>query len=356
MRGRSCSLAWMRKMRDFLTDPSMTQEEKAEFLCFSQPEVSYLIKAIETKEKLQEKIGKYNLSYISEEELEWNLVSPTHYREIAKAPENEQVDLATRVSKDGLSVNQTRALIKKIKGEDLLFEYPEEVFEYNVWEAEKKRDPRYGDTNFHGNCSGQVVKQCLWRYLYPYVEDVKSALVIDPMAGSGTTRDVCLELDIPIRAFDIYPEYKGIERGDARKLNLQNEIADLIFIHFPYWNMVRYNEVFKTESNLADISLMNYKDFLDSSEQIFEEMYRLLKPDRFLTILIGDMRKSREIIDLSADFSFLGRSNGFKLFDKVIKIVAAQRSRTPLSKWRAQKYNFHQLTCDTLLVFRKEGS
>jgi len=118
--------------------------------------------------------------------------------------------------------------------------------------------------------------------------------------------------------------------------------------------MVKYNEVFKKERVHADLSLMNYEGFLDASKQIFEEMYRILKTERFLTILIGDMRKRREIIDLSADFSFLGRSNGFKLFDKVIKIVAAQRSRTPLSKWRAQKYNFHQLTCDTLLVFRKD--
>ena len=304
---------------------------------------------------------KVNLSLPSSalpkpEDLEFDKVQPTHYRLIASLPLEEQINIVQKISEEQLTVNQTLALVKETKGEDVLFEYPNEVFDYNVWEAEEIRDPRYGDSSFHGNCSAQVFKQCLWRYLYPYVEDVKKSLIVDPMAGSGTTKDVCKELGIPYRAFDIYPKYKDIEYGDARSLPLEDCSADLFFIHFPYWNMVKYDEVFEQKQpSPADLSRMNYLDFCKSSNKVFQEVYRILKQERFLAVLVGDLRESREIIDLSAEFSFMGRQVGFKLFDKVIKIVTAQRSRTPLSKWRSRKYNFHQLTCDTLLVFLKEG-
>ena len=62
MRGKACSLSWMKQWRDFLLDASMSEEEKAEILCFNQEEINNLTRAIKTKENLQAKVKLYYLS------------------------------------------------------------------------------------------------------------------------------------------------------------------------------------------------------------------------------------------------------------------------------------------------------
>src|SRR5436853_7347131 len=54
----------------------------------------------------------------------------------------------------------------------------------------------YGQRNYPGNCGGNLIKDLL-AYFQP-------GLVCDPMAGSGTCRDVCNELDIPCLSSDIH--------------------------------------------------------------------------------------------------------------------------------------------------------
>lgn len=51
------------------------------------------------------------------------------------------------------------------------------------------RAGEYGNRSYPGNCGGNLIKDLLL-YFQPH-------LVCDPMAGSGTCRDVCQELAIP---------------------------------------------------------------------------------------------------------------------------------------------------------------
>src|SRR6266850_373836 len=48
------------------------------------------------------------------------------------------------------------------------------------------RAGEYGDRGYAGNCGGNLIKDLLL-YFQP-------GLLLDPMAGSGTCRDVCTEL------------------------------------------------------------------------------------------------------------------------------------------------------------------
>jgi ParB/RepB/Spo0J family partition protein len=222
---------------------------------------------------------------------------------------------------------------------------PEELFIDNVWPPETNRDVAFGNSDFVGNCSGTVCKQCLWRYTKP------GETVLDPMVGSGTMIDVARELGRKCIAFDINPvAYRDdIRRGDARKLPLQDESVDFVFLHPPYWGMHRYSDPPAT----GELSAMEYDEFLKSCHGVLREAVRLIRHGRFVAVLIGDLRKELQLYDLPAELSMLGRGVGLKLFDKVIKPTARERSSNTNSEILARKYNFHLIKFETLLIFRK---
>jgi len=144
-----------------------------------------------------------------------------------------------------------------------------------------------GDPDFHGNCIPQVVENALLFYTK------KGDLVLDPMAGSGTTKDVCERLDRRCLALDIKPVRQDIKEADARNLNNDNvkindESVDFIFLHPPYWKLVVYTKAHEAQAK-ADVSRLNYNEFLTAMGKVFNECHRVLKTDKVLCLLIGDL-------------------------------------------------------------------
>ena len=78
---------------------------------------------------------------------------------------------------------------------------------------------------------------------------------------------------------------------------------DFICTHPPYADIIRYSD-----SILDDISLHNYNDFLLEMHRVAEECYRVLKPNRYCSFMIGDIRKNGNVIPL-----------GFKLMEEFSK-------------------------------------
>ena len=67
-------------------------------------------------------------------------------------------------------------------------------------------------------------------------------MVVDPMAGSGTTIDVCKTFSRKIKAFDLNPTRKDIIENDSRNVPLRAGVVDLVFLHPPYLDMVKYSK------------------------------------------------------------------------------------------------------------------
>jgi hypothetical protein len=222
---------------------------------------------------------------------------------------------------------------------------PGQLFLANVWPPEPKRDDAYGSSRFPGNCSATVCKQCLWRYTKA------GDTVLDPMAGSGTLIDVAKALGRKFVAFDINPvPYRDdIRAGDARRLPLENESIDFVFIHPPYWNMYQYSD----PPVEGDFSAMKFEDFLEGIRDVFKETLRVLRAGRFAAVLIGDMRREMKFYDMPSEFSSIGRLVGLELHDKIVKPVAGERSKSLRSRIVARRHNFHLMKFETLLVFRK---
>lgn len=131
----------------------------------------------------------------------------------------------------------------------------------------------YGKRSYPGNCGGYLIRDLI-RYFNP-------RQVFDPMAGSGTCRDVCLELGLDCLSLDIRqgfdatnPEsYKTLEAGSF----------DLIWAHPPYWRMKLYSD---RPGDLSRTSTL--QEFLNAYETFIQQNARLLSPRGKFAILIGD--------------------------------------------------------------------
>jgi len=186
------------------------------------------------------------------------------------------------------------------------------VIPYTIWDF-TYRDGYAGDKDFHGNCSPQIVEQCIWRFTE------EGDLVIDPMAGSGTAVDVCERFNRKCIAFDINPTRPDIRERDSRKIPLDSDTVDMIFIHPPYWNLVSYTT--NDDGKSGDLSRApSLETYLQMLGEVFTECRRILKPGKHMCVLIGDLVRDgqfiplcREVGNLTEELNFIDRGYAVKL-------------------------------------------
>jgi hypothetical protein len=140
------------------------------------------------------------------------------------------------------------------------------------------RAGEYGDRSYPGNCGGNLIKDLLL-YFRP------TGLTCDPMAGSGTFRDVCDELGIPCMSWDIHQGFDACDPNDFSA----TETFDFIWAHPPYWRQKLY------ATDARDLSRApNLDDFLRRYSQFIRNCARALKPEGKLCILMGDYMDAHE--------------------------------------------------------------
>jgi len=182
-------------------------------------------------------------------------------------------------------------------------------------------------------------------------------IVVDPMAGSGTVIDVCAVLDRKCLAYDIKPpEWRGdIVRNDSRKMPLDNNSADMVFLHPPYWNMVYYT---RFKEKLSDLSRAEtLEKYLTMLKEVLQEAHRILKDGRFLCVLIGDRIKDGRFIALCRKVANLAEEVGFTDCGYAVKFTQGATSLKEKGKIIyaevAHTKNL-KIEHDLVMFFRKE--
>jgi len=178
---------------------------------------------------------------------------------------------------------------------------------FNIWNFQSC-DEKYGMVGFPGRMPGQVIKNLL----YYFTEE--NDLVIDPMAGSGTTIDVCKETKRNCFASDLNPARKDIKKWDLVK-GYPREIkeADFILLDPPYWLQKR--EEYTKET--TDFSQMSLKDFWKEIEKVARNSKDILKKKKYLAIIVGNTQVKNEFIDLGFECYKIFK----KYFMPVIRII-----------------------------------
>ena len=233
-------------------------------------------------------------------------------------------------------------LYPRVKGWDALRDYDLEAT--TLWDflAQSPGATVFGDHRFNGVTPSPLVMNLVRRYTRP------GDLVVDPMAGSGTTIDVARALGPRVLAFDLAPRRPDIVRNDARHLPLPDESVDLHFVDPPYSDNVRYSD---DPACLGQLPCVE-DAFLESLEAVARELHRTLKPRRVLGWLISDeYRRGRFTPVGFLTFEMLG-----KYFEPVDVIAVARRhdrSGNPTWEHRARRYGFFLRGFKYLFILRK---
>lgn len=230
-----------------------------------------------------------------------------------------------------------------------------------VWSFPDRGDWATHDAKYRGNWSPYIPRNIILRY------SKENDVVLDQFVGSGTTmvetkllNRFGVGVDIVPKAIEITKEHLNFQRpgfihiepeihlGDARNLNfIKDASIDLICTHPPYANIIQYSE-----DNGNDLSHLELKYFLIEMEKVAKESYRVLKKDKFCTILMGDSRKNGHMQHMGFDVLKIFESVGFKLKEIIIK---EQHNCKATGYWKTNsvKYNFLLIAHEYLFVFKK---
>lgn len=199
-----------------------------------------------------------------------------------------------------------------------------------------------GDNKYPGVTPALIIYNMIWRYTDP------GDLVVDPMAGSGTTLDVCREEKRQCIGYDIAPTRPDVIQNDSRKIPLEDNSVDMIFVDSPYGDNIRYND---HPNCIGKISSESEK-FYDELEKVMKECHRILKPGQVLGWLIGDQWVKNKFTPVG--FNMYQRL--CKYFEPVDIICVARRgqaSNTSLWHNRARRFNFFLRGSKYLIIMRK---
>ena len=158
---------------------------------------------------------------------------------------------------------------------------------------------------------GATPSYVIWNLLQRYTRE--NDLVVDPFCGSGTTLDVCADLGRKGRGFDLQKIHPAVELADARALPLQNESVDFIFADPPYSDNLKYSDDDRCIGRLP----AHEDAYFQALSDVLDEMYRVLKPRRYLGVYICDTyAKKRGFVPIGAILLMM-MSERFRLVDHI---------------------------------------
>jgi ParB-like chromosome segregation protein Spo0J len=158
---------------------------------------------------------------------------------------------------------------------------------YDVWAF--RHDRAFGLPH-PGAIPPAIVAHTLYYYTRP------GALVVDPMAGGGTTLDVCKSMGRRCLAYDLHPVRPEIIKNDVRNgFPQETNGCDLVFCDPPYHTMRagRYGD-----GGVDAAPLAGWIAFL---EQLARDALASLRPGGFVALLLANQTEK----DLPAGWGYL---------------------------------------------------
>lgn len=219
-------------------------------------------------------------------------------------------------------------------------------------------------SNYRGNWSPYIPRNLILKYTK--VGD----LILDQMIGSGTTLVECKLLNRNGIGVDINRDAIMITRdrlnfsieqkkekhnpilktyaGDARNLDkIDSECVDLIATHPPYAKIISY-----TRTGIeGDLSGMSISKYIEEMRKVAEECIRVLKPNKYCAILIGDTRSSRHYIPIAFRVMQQFLDVGFVLKEDIIK--RQWKMKITRERWKGRNKDFYLISHEHLFIFRK---
>lgn len=230
----------------------------------------------------------------------------------------------------------------------------------SVWSFKERGKWATHKGDYRGNCPPQVSRNLILKYTK------EKDIVLDPFCGSGTTMIECkllnrkgIGIDVNIEALKMAKNrlnfnYKTVYEPKlikANSTNLQNIIPDnkidFIFAHPPYADAIKYSKDIS-----EDISRLSLKEFLNQINLFSKECFRVLKKDKICSILIGDIRRNKNVIPLGFYIMSIFIQTGFTLKEIIIK---EQHNCKMTDYWKSKNIDFYLLAHEYVFIFQKQS-
>jgi DNA modification methylase len=210
---------------------------------------------------------------------------------------------------------------------------------YNIWNF-PNRDDRLG-IKAEGNIAGQIPMNLLYYYTD------QGDLVLDPMAGGGSTIDACLVMGRECIAYDLTPKREDILQNDSiesiPEFITSKKTADFVFIDPPYFKMV---------PGIQDYEDIN--DFYDKMRSLFINTVSKLKEGGHIAVLIGQLAPTiKQDTNLSAEFYNILRDLGLDYVNR-ISVPHSTEQTTPHGVIKYKKIKKLLARDRALWIFKKE--
>lgn len=224
-----------------------------------------------------------------------------------------------------------------------------------LWISKKKKDdgkfiiPKRNflpknDSDFHGIFIPEIPYQFIKRFTK------KGEVILDPFAGSGTTKRVADILDRNSINIDLNPSKDYIIKGDARKIKIKQKVQ-LVILHPPYHNIVKYSNNENDGSNQGNI-----ENFLEWFKEVIENINQYLESNRFLILVCGNIYQDGEEHTLGVWCKDIIRDFGYKLKSHIIKDYGetkTKNNRYNLNYYRQLKFGYNNFYGDNVFILRK---
>ncbi len=200
-------------------------------------------------------------------------------------------DVQKKLIEDGLSETKKNGEEKPPLESTTLWDYPKQSY---------GKTPK-GNNKFQGVTPAFIIYNMVSRYT------IENDLVLDPMCGSGTTIDVCKEEKRRVIGFDVHPQREDIIKNDSRKIPLDSDSVDMIFIDSPYGDNVNYSDdpenIGKLSAESDDFCLYAGRQLgfyfikvskntpLQALQPIVQQGYRYVLSDKDYALFLKKMRR-----------------------------------------------------------------
>lgn len=254
-----------------------------------------------------------------------------HYEKMAIANKWTISDLQKKIREDELS-----------RREDEKTRFGFDLKERNIWSVDAP-DPRFGKPGAKGRLPGQIVANALFYYTEP------GWMIVDPMAGSGTTADVIDSLslfkDRKYRMYDIEPTDDRIKRANILQTGIpeQTGTVDYVFLDPPHDFYPRGHEPEFTPATAQSETMTKLKTIL-------RESVRILKSGGRLSLIVESTAGRFGIIDFPFEVTLLARELGMVQHGKV---YIPRRGETGKAFSSPEKMKTPLSECRELLTFEK---
>lgn len=198
----------------------------------------------------------------------------------------------------------------------------------------------WGSSTWRGNASGHLYKDLF--------EQLRPAVFVDPMVGSGTSVEVAREMGIEAYGLDLHSGF------DALRMSILQAVgkpAELVVSHPPYGGMVLYSgHVWGSAPHPNDLShCVDDADFCEKLQAVMLNQREATRDGGYYGTLIGDWRRQGRYTSYQAEV--IARMPS----DELAAVIIKQQHNCMSDQRTYSRMQLPRILHEYLVLFRKRS-